>query len=252
MSYSEIRHRKGMAFGGMPHDVLLHKLEETDPELVDEVGGFDEFHDMKDNYNNYVRSEIIDRAPDAPFLESDQTRRDASLSRSMINLRYNGTRGSDPDLPRHPELFYGFTGNDPRGVVNDPRFDQMRGHMTARAAGLTTRMGNNDDYQIAERPWTGQSISYAMKEVHRRQKANTRVFTVQKEGRPWSNNTTYDAAAAGDLRAAAMGAGGESLADRGAGAFVGAAPERVAGGDHGPAEEAWTDGGPGGDAFGEL
>lgn len=254
MSYSEIRHRKGMAFGGMPHDVLLHKLEETDPELVDEVGGFDEFHDMKDNYNNYVRSEIIDRAPDAPFLESDQTRRDASLSRSMINLRYNGTRGSDPDLPRHPELFYGFTGNDPRGVVNDPRFDQMRGHMTARAAGLTTRMGNNDDYQIAERPWTGQSISYAMKEVHRRQKANTRVFTVQKEGRPWSNNTTYDAAAAGDLRAAAMGAGGESLADRGAGAFVGAAPERFAGGDHGPADEAWTDGVRGVDAghFGDV
>jgi hypothetical protein len=159
----------------------------------------------------------------------------------MINLRYNGTRGSNPELPRHPELFYGFTGNDPRGAVNDPRFDQVRGHMVARAAGLTTRMGNNDDYQIAERPWTGQSISYAMKDIHRRQKANTRVFTTQKEGRPWGNNTTFDAAAAGKLRTAAMGAGNESLAYQSSG-FTGPAPERFAAGDHGPADESWTDG----------
>jgi hypothetical protein len=242
MSYTEIRHREGMPHGGMPHDALLLKLEETDPELVDEVRGFDEFHAREDDYDNYVRSEIIDWTPDAPYLESDQTRRDPALSRSMLNLRYNGTRGSNPELPRHPELFYGFTGNDPRGVVNDPRFDQMRGHMATRAAGLTVRMGNNDDHHLAERPWTGQSISYAMKEVHRRQKANTRVFSVQKEGRPWGNNTTFDAFAAGDLRAAAMGAGGESLAYRDAGAGPGPAPERFAGGDHGPADEAWTDG----------
>jgi len=241
MSYSEIRHREGMPYGGMPHDALLLKLEETDPELVDEVRGFDEFHDMEDNYDNYVRSEIIDWTPDVPFLESDQTRRDPALSRSMLNLRYNGTRGSNPELPRHPELFYGFTGNDPRGAVNDPRFDQMRGHMTARAAGLAVRMGDNDDHHLAERPWTGQSISYAMQEVHRRQKANTRIFTVQKEGRPWSNNTTFDAFAAGDLRAAAMGAGGESLAYQ-TGDFAGPAPERFAAGDHGPADEAWSDG----------
>jgi len=217
-----------MPYGGMPHDALLLKLEETDPDLVADVQGFDEFHDMDDNYDKYVRSEIIDWSPDAPFLESDQTRRDPALSRSILNLRYNGTRGSNPELPRHPELFYGFTGNDPRGATNDPRFDQMRGHMTSRAANLTVSMGDNDDHHIAERPWTGQAISYAMKEVHRRQKKHLKVFSVQKEGRPWGSNISHDRFAAGDLRAAAMKTGGESFHGEGA---------RFQGGDYGPASD---------------
>ena len=64
-----------MPFGGMPADALLHKLEETDPELIEEVRGFDEFHDVADDYGNYARSEIVDWTPDTPFLESDHTRR---------------------------------------------------------------------------------------------------------------------------------------------------------------------------------
>lgn len=210
MSESEIRHRGGLGFGGMPHDTLLRKLEETDPALVARVRGADGSR-APDDYDDYARGEIVDWGPDAPFLESDQTRRDAGLSRSMINLRYNGTRGSDPTQFRNPEFFYGFTDRDPRGTGNDPRFDHARGHLAARAGGLVARMGKNDDNHLAERPWTGQSISYAMKEVHRRQKANTRIFTTQKEGRPLGNNTVFDAEAARDLRAATMAAGGESL-----------------------------------------
>ncbi len=169
MSDVEIRQREGMPYGGMPHDILLEKLEETD--LEPEV-----------DYDSYVRSEIIDRAPDAPFLESDHARRDASSSKSILHLRYNGTRGSRPELPRHPEMFYGFTGNDPRGVDNVPRFDEMRGQMTSRAVDVTTSMGNNDDFSLAERPWTGQSISYGMKEIHKRLKSNIHIFATQKQG----------------------------------------------------------------------
>ena len=221
-----------MAFGGMPHKTLMLKLEETDPASVDEVRGLDEFHDMEDDYNDYARGEIVDWGPDAPFLESDQTRRDASLSRSMINLRYNGTRGSDFLLPSKPELFYGFTDKDPRGTGIDPRFDIARDHMMARAGGLTARMGNNNDHHLAESPWTGQAISFAMKEVHRRQKANTRIFTTQKEGRPLGNNTVFDAEAARDLRAAVIGAGSEALG-----------PGRFAAGDQfGGTNEAQSDG----------
>jgi hypothetical protein len=219
----------------MPHDALLNKLEETDPSLIDDVRGYDEFHDLEDNYNNFVRSEIVDWGPDVPFLESDQTRRDPTLSRSILNLRYNGTRGSNPDLPRHPEMFYGFTGNDPRGAGNDPRFDQMRGHMNTRAAGLVTRMGNNDDNHLAESPWTGQSISYGMKELHRRLKDNTKIFNVQKEGRPWGGNVAVDPFAAGDLRAAAMRVADESLNAQDD-------HERFHGGDHNAADDHTTDG----------
>lgn len=225
MSWTEINSREGMPDGGMPYDVLLGKLEETDPDLVDEVRGYDEFHDREDDYDGYVRGEIIDRTPDAPYLESDHPRRDPGLSRSMINLRYNGTRGSNPELPRHPEMFIGFTGNDPRGSVNDPRFDQMRGQITARAVDLTVNMGNNDDYALAERPWTGQAISYAMKDVQRRLKKETKIFTVQKEGRPWGSNVVTDEFAAGDARAFAMTAADESLAD--------ADRARFTAGDHG-------------------
>jgi hypothetical protein len=217
-----------MPFGGMPADALLHKLEETDPELVEEVRGFDEFHDVADDYDNYARSEIIDWTPDTPFLESDHTRRDPSLSRSQLNLRYNGTRGSNPELPHHPELFIGFMGDDPRGVVNEPRFDQFRGHTTARAANLTARMGDNDDHAIAERPWTNQSISYGMKELLRRAKKSVRVFSVQKDGRPVGRNAVANPYAERNVRAATHAVGAESMA---------AARERFAGGDYAPSAD---------------
>lgn len=242
MSYTEINSRNwGLPYGSLPYDRLLEKLEETDPDLVSEVRGYDELHELENEYPDYVRSEIIDWTPDAPYLESDHPRRDPAWSRSMLNLRYNGTRGSNPELPRHPELFYGFTGNDPRGAVNDPRFDEWRGHITSRAAELCVSMGDNADFHLAERPWTNQSISYDMKELQRRLKRNTKIFEVQKEGRPWGNNVIADEFAAGAIRAAGMGAGRESFATGGEG-FYGAAPPRFAAGDHAPAVELFTDG----------
>ena len=134
----EINDQKGMRHGGMPYDTILYKLEETDSELIDEVRGEDDFHDIQDDFTNYVRTEITDWAPDGTFLESDTVRRDPALSRSMLNLRYNGTRGSYPELPRHPELFYGFTGNDPRGGVDravgsDRRRSDLPGGVRHRA-----------------------------------------------------------------------------------------------------------------------
>lgn len=244
MSWTEVKDREGLPFGGMPYDRILEKLEETDPELVAEVRGFDEFHDLEGEYGDYVRSEIIDWTPDTPFLESDHTRRDPGLSRSILNLRYNGTRGSQPELPRHPELFYGFTGNDPRGAVNDPRFDQVRGHITARAADLTVRMGDNDDHHIAERPWTAQSISYGKKEIHRRLKDSTRVFTVQKEGRPWGRNYVADEFVPGAIRDSVMRAGEESLAYRTTSHVPkhGEGPTRFAAGDYGSVADGEVDG----------
>jgi hypothetical protein len=117
-------------------------------------------------------------------------------------------------------------------------------------------MGDNDDHHIAERPWTNQSISYGMKEIHRQLKGNTKIFTVQKEGRPWGRNVVSDNYAAGwaqnALRAGAIGAGDEALAYR-TGNYEDSAAghashtnnqwrERFAAGDHAPATEALNGG----------
>lgn len=171
-----------LSYGGMPQDVLTRKFEETDPKYLP--------NDPERGYDKYVRSEIVDWGPDVSFLESDQPKRDPLLSRSMLSLRHNGTRGMEyPRGPIHPDLFYGFMGNDPRGTTNDPRFDKARGFMESRAEGREFRMGKNDDNHLSERPWTGQSISHAMKKVHRVLKDKTRVFSAQKDGRIMNNNT---------------------------------------------------------------
>lgn len=197
MSYTEINQQKGMPFGGMPYDRILYKLEETDPELVDEVRGNDQFHDIEDDYDQYARGEIIDWTPDTTFLESDHPRRDPAISRSILNLRYNGTRGSQYELPQHPELFLGFTGNDPRGRdTGTPRFDKYRAQIEARARNLEVRMGHNvghdGSHQESERPWTGPAQRFARQEIQRRLKNRLNIFAVQKEGRPWGRSTVAD------------------------------------------------------------
>jgi hypothetical protein len=214
MSYTEVNMREGLPYGGMPYETSLWRMEETDPALVrraranrpdvlthadlqpygngDGDDDASEAFDDGDGYDGYVRAEIIDRTPDPAYMESDHQRRDPSLSRSQINVRYNGNRGNYDYLPLHAEIFYGFTDNDPRGAQLDPLLNEARGQMTARAETVTVRMGDNDDNHIAERPWTAQSISYGMKEVQRRASKNLKVFSTTREGRPWGRNTITD------------------------------------------------------------
>lgn len=196
MSYTEIRQEGGMPYGGMPYDALLYKLEETDPELVSDVRGDDAFFDPEDDYDQYARAEIIDRTPDDVYLESDHARRDPALPRSILNLRYAGGRGpNDYRMPQHPEMFMGFTGNDPRGSENQPRFDKMRAQTTARAREREVRMGHNvghGDFIVADRPWGGTAFEYDKKEIQRRMKGNMHWFPAQKVGRAWGRNTVTD------------------------------------------------------------
>jgi len=180
--YEEVNIKEAMPYGGIPYSKILPKYEATDMgTIIDD-----------DTYKDYVRGEIIDWGTDAPLFESDQIQRDPSFSRSAVNLRYNGNRGHGADLPRHPELFVGFTGNDPRGATNDPRLEQMRGFTTAHALNVEPQMGKNDDNHVAERPWTNQSISYDKKYIQKLTANNLKVFNVQKEGKPQSRNVAAD------------------------------------------------------------
>ena len=192
MSFMEINDEKGMPFGGMPYDEIAYKLEETDPDLVAEVRGYDPFYDHELAHDNYVRSEILDWSPDETWLESQHPARDPARARAQLNLRYSGGRGpNDYRLPNHPELFMGFTGNDPRGRdVEQPVIARVRGQQAARARNLEVRMGHNVGHDgpggfiEADRPWTGMSKEYDKKEMQRRMKSYLQWFPAEKVGRP--------------------------------------------------------------------
>lgn len=192
MSYTEINDHYGMHFGGINEDEIIRRLETTDQKLIDDVKGNDDFHTTQAEYTDYARGEIVDWGPDNVFLESDRPARDPALSRSIVNLHYGGTRGSNPNLPMHPELFIGFTGNDPRGADTQVRFDNMRGWATTQAVSLSARFQESNDQFIADRPWTGPSQSYGMKDLHQRLAGNTKVFTTEKVNWATGRNTTLD------------------------------------------------------------
>ena len=212
MSWVEIA--RGQPYGGMPRDAILEKLEETDPVLV-------AMHSAPRNrpgegltgipYKDYQVSEIIDRTPDPGFLEQDRPRRNPQMAREVLNLRYNGSRGSHADLPRNPDLFMGFLGDDPRGVENLPRFDKMREQMAHRARQLEVRMGQSvghdgapgeGPHQVAERPWTGPAIQRARTEMHEQARRRMRIFTTSKDGRSTGRNVATDEDALASMAAA--------------------------------------------------
>ena len=219
MSYTEINDEKAFPYGGMPHDEIVWKLAETDPDLVREVRGDDPFYDLQEAHRDYVRSEILDWSPDETWLESQHPARTGEIARTTLNLRYSGGRGpNDYRLPTHPELFMGFTGNDPRGRdVEQPVIARVRGQQAARARNLEVRMGHNvghggpGGFVEAERPWTGMSREYDKKEMQRRLKAAMQWFPAQKVGRPWGRNTIADELYGLRQRERVLGGGDEGL-----------------------------------------
>lgn len=184
MSFLEVRDR-GLPYGGIPYQELLNKLEETDMNETNE--------DIETNYNNYIRSEIVDRTLDKPFLESDHARRDGSISKSVINLRYNGARG-EYEHPVHPELFVGFMDQDNRALDNNPRMDQYQQQISTRMPNLEIRMGHNCVDNDHESPWTNQSLGQCRRDIQTSLAYNTKIFTDERDGRALNRNfvTEYD------------------------------------------------------------
>ncbi|GFR88137.1 hypothetical protein ElyMa_002509900 [Elysia marginata] len=179
-----------MTSGGVSlNNEILFKLEETDPKLVAGVS-----RDVEDDYDQYVRGEIVDWSPDTPFLESDHTRRNPAVPQTILNLRYAGGRGPN-NHPHHSELFLGFTGNDPRGASTQPRLDKIRAQTVTRASPRKVQMGHNvghGDFIEADRPWSGAAMEYNKKEVQRRVKDHMHWFSAQKVDLPRGHKTIAD------------------------------------------------------------
>lgn len=179
MSYLYDVRNRGLPYGGINDLELLKKIEETDMEKEDDEYQID--------YNNYIKGEIIDWTQDKPFLESDKTRRDTSLGKSILNLRYVGTRG-ELDRPNHSEMFINFMDSDPRSLDNNPRFDQYKQQINTRESILKVNMGHNDDNHISERPRSNQSLIKARQQLQHGLANNTKVFTHQMDGRAPNQN----------------------------------------------------------------
>jgi hypothetical protein len=193
---SDVKSRRGMPYGGMPRSAILEKMEVTPGDHLDSGDGLTGIY-----HKDFMVQEIMDRTPDPGFLASDAPRRNPQHSRSILNLHFNTTRGSSSEMPRHPDLFIGFTGNDPRGNQNIPRFEKARGHMTARFRQLEPRMGRSvghdggdgeAPHQVAERPWTGPALQRARVDNHKLMRDRLKVFTTSKNGRSTGRNVVSD------------------------------------------------------------
>jgi hypothetical protein len=178
MSHLDVR-TWGLPYGSVPYTEILNKLEETDMNLTNE--------DYKNDYNSYIRSEIVDWSLDSPFLESDTVKRDTGISKSVLNLRYNGSRGSY-EYPKHPEMFVGFMDQDNRGLDNNPRMDEYQNQINTRMPNLEIRMGKNNDEHTSETPWSNHSLNKCRRDIHTALQYNTKVFTDEQDGRALNRN----------------------------------------------------------------
>ena len=219
MSWSE-----PTALGALPTGALWTKTEATEV-----PGGPEDGLDGEEDYRDFVRGEATAWGPDRPFLAADEPREGGRAARERLNVRFGGSRGS-AGLPSHPELFLGFTGDDPRGADNTPRFDRLRALEAARARGYVPRMGDNNDEHLADRPWTAQEERAGRQARLRWAKRHRRVFARGREAGPAHRGAAApEAGALGALRAAAAAGAGEGFAPLGAptAAGGGGAPGRA-------------------------
>lgn len=168
---SLLERTKGMPYGGIPYEALLEKLEETKMPTIN----------YEEDYNKYIRSEITDWSLDPVLFESDHVSRDSSISKTQLNIRYNGSRGSQ-EYPKHPEFFIGFMDQDNRSLDNNPRMCEYKKQINNRMGPIEVQMGVNNGDHVAERPWSNASLNDCMRDIQTSMKTNTRVFHNELDG----------------------------------------------------------------------
>ncbi len=128
--------------GTIPYDEYLRKIQQTD------------LREDPDQYEKYIRKQLVDFRPDAPFFESDQTRdpndRGSGFgSRERLSLRYTGARSEEePYLPDGTFLDHEFMERDPRGTQTGPDMAAARAQREARAKFV--KFYNDDDHSVPE------------------------------------------------------------------------------------------------------
>jgi len=156
--------------GRMPSTMLTDKFEET--------AGVDEPY----SYYDYARNCLIDRRPDPPLFEYEESADTTKQSRGRLNVLHYGSRsGADP--PNHAEMFQGFLDSDNRDWTNQVPVARL-----AEAAAVRMRYLKPSDSGIGE--VTGGEAAEPLKyKRHRemlvRTKKQLRTFgrTIVSDGR---------------------------------------------------------------------
>ena len=129
-------------YGNIPSSEYLRKIQSSN--VIEDP----------DAYENYVRSNLADFRPDAPFFESDQIRNPNDRgsgfgSSERLSLRHSGARSEvHPYLPDGTFLDHEFTQRDPRGTQNMPDFNAERKQREARSRFV--KFKNDSDFSVPE------------------------------------------------------------------------------------------------------
>ena len=171
-----------MPYGEIPYSYYEEKMASTPSTDVPD-----------DYFLTYARGELSDRTMDKPAFEHEERYGPNPYSNTILNLRYNGTRG-EVEFPNHPEMFIGNMDREERKMDGQPNFEKLREHMTLRTEVLKTHMGDNHEGQIVDSPWTQVSINRGRQDINQRVKDNTKVFLESRGNDMRSKHRiTYDA-----------------------------------------------------------
>lgn len=139
---------------------MAHKLEETDM-------GADNWEDydsqIKYDQDNFMRSVVTDRNLEIPFNELDIPTHSATKNGGVLNIRYNGKRGTTDYIPSHPDMMIG---QDPyAGEDSGLKLANLKKHTAKITESNKPRFGYNNADTIPEQPWANPDISYAKKDL---------------------------------------------------------------------------------------
>uniref|UniRef100_A0A6C0LI75 Uncharacterized protein n=1 Tax=viral metagenome TaxID=1070528 RepID=A0A6C0LI75_9ZZZZ len=151
---------RAISYGGVDPINVAYKLEETDMNFEHSD---DYVASLEYSKDDFMRNALTDRNCDIPFAEGDTPAYSATKRGGLLNLRYNGGRGTTDYQPEHAEMMIG---QDPyAGSDTGLKMAELKKFTAQRAQDAEVRMGNNCDQEIPEQPWADPEISYAKKDL---------------------------------------------------------------------------------------
>lgn len=155
-------------YGGMPLEDILYKQEETDMGVADYS---DKLDGDELEVDSYMRDIITDRFRTEPLMNADEEpTRNYVENSGVLNLRFNGHRGTGDPNPNHQEMFMGFMDVNQNGAdYQAPRFDTetARAHTTIRARNTRMDLHDSNVDRVPESDWQPAQISFAKKDMQR-------------------------------------------------------------------------------------
>jgi hypothetical protein len=138
------------------------------------------------------RVALRDLTPDAPWLESDasrsggydeygQSRGGGSMSRGQLSRRFNCGESSDA-TPYIPDQFTDqeFLVKDPRGVYNEPDFNEY--NRQRRARGKFVKLYNDDDLSVPESGINPTQMAKNIRQdMHKQSRSRLKIFSTSKD-----------------------------------------------------------------------